>query len=108
MLIYPLFDIILFFSYLGEECTLTTSKGENENLKMQKGGNKMCEEKTILKLVKDAEGKLVIHIGDMEIDETSGFLVSEELQEGVVKELEYQGFEGAVDIIKSCNRWDLD
>jgi len=68
----------------------------------------MYGEKTILKLVKDAEGKLAIHVGGMEVDETSGFLVSEELQEAILKELRDHSFEGAVDTINSYNRWDLD
>lgn len=68
----------------------------------------MYEEKTILKLVKDVEGKLAIHVGGMEVDEASGFLVSEELQEAILKELRDHSFEGAVDTINSCNRWDLD
>lgn len=59
-------------------------------------------------MIKDADGKLAVHVGDMEVGETSGFLVSDELQDAIVKELEYQGFEAAVDIIKSCNGWDLD
>ena len=68
----------------------------------------MYGEKTILKLVKDVEGELAIHAGGMEVDEASGFLVSEELQEAIVKELRYHSFEGPLDIINSFNRWDLE
>ena len=68
----------------------------------------MYEEKTILKLIKDAECKLTIHTSDMEIDQATVFLVSEKLQEAIVKELKDHGFEDTVDTIDFFNRVGLD
>jgi len=60
----------------------------------------------ILNLYKDCEGKLAIKVLFPPEIELNGFLVSKELEKAIVKELNENGFTGAVDLINSCNRWD--
>ena len=62
----------------------------------------------ILNLCKDCEGKLTIEVLYTPEIELNGFLVSKELEEAIVKELNEHGFTRAVDLINSCNRWDTD
>lgn len=68
-------------------------------------------EETILKIVKDNEGKLAVHVNEMT------WTASEEIEKLILKELnEHLGGEfsdefdpmiyEAIEIIESCNRWD--
>ena len=70
-----------------------------------------ASEETILKIVKDSEGKLAVHVNKV------GWTASEELEKLILKELnEHLGEEfsdefdpmiyKAIEIIESCNRWD--
>jgi hypothetical protein len=69
-----------------------------------------CEE-TILKIVKDSEGKLAVHVNKV------AWTASEEIEKLILKELnEHLGEEfsdefdpmihEAIETIGSCNRWD--
>ncbi len=66
------------------------------------------EETTILKLRKDCEGKLTMEIEYPREIEMNGIYVSEELETAIIKELKEYEFGGAVNLINSCNRWDMD
>ena len=70
-----------------------------------------ASQETILKIVKDSEGKLVVHVNEV------AWLASDELEKLILKDLnEHLGEEfsdefdpmihEAIETIESCNRWD--